>query len=881
MTVLPETSPNRPTGLKTEGTADPFGIGTVRPRLSWHFERPQLPTSVVIEAATCADRLISGIADLWSTELSGESVGSALWEGAPLHSRSSVVWRVGLRRENTVTWSELAQFSVGLLAAEEWSAEWLTHSWWTNPSPDADLPCPVLGFDFTLDDLPTSATWYSSGAGVYQATINAMAAGDGVLAPGYSTTSQRLPAQARSVGSLLKEGHNSLRISLAPGISWVREPHSRYTKFTTDALPPRVLGQLELQFEDGRMRTIATNELWSAAIGRVLSSHWYGGEDQDARRSALTASIAEEPDEWEQAVSLGPASLHQTWWHLRPELAVVERKPAISVVKQANGDALVDFGVNIVGWPAVSFSQMDAGRRIEMWPSEVVNDEGTINQHSIGSPTYDSYVTTHGAQTWSPETVYHGFRYLDVRGLGDTEASFEARIIRVDNKPAGSLTTDDSFLNTLHAIIRRAVEGNMYSVFTDCPNREKLGWIEQLYLCFGAIARNYDVEAHLRDELQQLRDAQTEDGLVTSISPESADFNGIPFNDDPTAFRDDPNWGGAIVFLTLAHYREYGDERVLQENWQPITRFIQHLFSRSADGLLDFGLGDWIAIDASTPRSMVASFGYIRLLEDAATVGQLVGDHQAASEFRSRAASARKAFATAFRNDDGRWGSDSQGSYSLALDLNIVPEAERAAVFDRLLATIERAGTQVTVGENTWPSMIRVLHHYGRDDIINRLVRNEDGPGYGWQIKLGATALAESWYGAAGVDFDNSQNHFMLGMIDDWMQENIAGLAQAPDSTAWRRAHIRPTVIDGVTEASATYHSVRGEFSVNWSSAPSFRLKVCVPAGATATVDVPIDGSQTPHMVGSPHTGERIDTLAGAAQRFDVGSGEWEFTTDA
>lgn len=35
----------------------------------------------------------------------------------------------------------------------------------------------------------------------------------------------------------------------------------------------------------------------------------------------------------------------------------------------------------------------------------------------------------------------------------------------------------------------------MYSVLTDCPHREKYGWMEQDHLVFEPLAHGYDLQA--------------------------------------------------------------------------------------------------------------------------------------------------------------------------------------------------------------------------------------------------------------------------------------------------------------------------------------------------------------------------------------------------
>ena len=139
-----------------------------------------------------------------------------------------------------------------------------------------------------------------------------------------------------------------------------------------------------------------------------------------------------------------------------------------------------------------------------MLPSELLDDAGRVDQRTTGGPIFDTYVTVAGRQSWHPEFTYHGFRYVEIHGLPDpgtehpgTEhpgtATLTGLVLRAANAATGSFECSDELLNKVHAIIDRAVQSNMFSVLTDCPHREKLGWLEQLHLLFGVVSHGYDV----------------------------------------------------------------------------------------------------------------------------------------------------------------------------------------------------------------------------------------------------------------------------------------------------------------------------------------------------------------------------------------------------
>jgi len=826
--------------LRVDARRSPLAVATDLPVLSWRMAGTAAPLQVRLLAASTPELLADGTADLWDTGWLTSDSPRLTWGGDALTPGSTVHWCVGLDAGDGVEHrSAVEHFGVALRDAADWGdARWITHPDWAEGTGDA---LPALTTRFVAPASVADARLFLASGGVLHVTVNGIPASADLLAPGYAVYDARVPAVAWEIGHLLRPGaENELRIEIGTGVAWV-PPTDRYSKLVAEDLRPRVLARLE--FASGA--PVVSGADWRSVLTATSAAHWFAGEDHDARAD----DRAEGP-----AFDLGAADLHPTWFAEHPGLRVVEELEPVSVDRLADGTRVYDFGVNVAGRAEVELTT-SAGTRLEFWPGELLLPDGRVDQHTTGTPLYDSYVAREGGQTWAPRFVYHGFRYLELRGLsaGDPDPRLTAQVVQADNSLAGAFHTDDEFLVALDRLIDRAIRGNMYSVFTDCPNREKLGWIEQLHLCFDALARHYDVQAHLRDAIVHMSDSQLPSGSIPSIAPETVDFSDHEWQGDANAFREDPNWGGAIALLPWRLYETYGDRRALETAWPAITRYLAFLRSRERDGLLDFGLGDWIALDTSTPRSEVATYGYLRVLEAAARIAEVLGAPDATG-LRADAERVRNAFGAAFVGADGVCGSGSHGSYALALDAGAVPEVLVPAVHERLLAAVAATGGRVSAGENSWPSLMRVLHGMGRDDLIDAMVRDDSAPGYAWQVRHGATALAESWFGATGAMNDNSQNHFMLAMVHDWMSQVVGGLAQHPDSIGWRHALVAPTPLATVRHARTSYVSAVGEYVVDWVADPAFAVEVTVPPGGAATVVMP-DGSA----------------------RHEVGAGTWRF----
>jgi alpha-L-rhamnosidase len=734
---------------------------------------------------------------------------------------------------------------------------------------------PVLAGEFDAGADVVRARLYVAGAGVVAAGLNGRPAGDAVLEPGYSDLRKRVSYAAYDVTRLIRPGANVVGIRLGTGIAAVGAAPGRYTKFTATQSLPKVAAQLELTDAAGHRRTVGTDTSWLAAQGPTVLSHWFGGEVYDARRELPGW---DEPGTgragWGAAVTTAaPAPGTAPAARDTPPLRVVDERPAVLASSPADGVRVYDVGTNIAGWMRLRIDA-PAGHRVSIHPAELLT-RGRADQSSTGSPIIDEFVSDGTPRTWHPEFMYHGFRYVEVRGVTDavTVSGVSALVIRADNDHVGEFRSSDAVVDAVHTIVDRAVQSNMYSVLTDCPHREKLGWLEQTHLVFGTIMRNYDVAAYARGVVRVIAEAQLPSGLVPDTAPEFTVFSG--------GFRDDPNWGSAMILLPWEMYRSYGDERTLRTYYPNMRAYLSYLGTRASGDLVRYGstgLGDWgelLSGPARTDPDLVANAGYLRAVDAMARIAATLGEDADAAAYRAKAAAVRAAFQAQWY-DAGTHGvaNGSQAALALALDVGAVPDVGRRAVFDRLTGAVAAAGGHLNVGEIALPAAFRVLSAFGRDDLVHALTTRATAPGYGYFVARGATSLPEYW------DMAGSQNHFMLGAIDEWFSARLAGIRQADDSVAYRELVVQPSIVGGMTHARAAYRTPFGRAAVDWRlDGGVLRLHVTVPVGATAQVYVPTGAALPAAPPGAGYLGIRREADGRDYAVFAVGSGDWAFTS--
>ncbi|QFY07436.1 Bacterial alpha-L-rhamnosidase [Nonomuraea phyllanthi] len=828
------------TNLRTCDLTDPLGIEITRPTLSWQLTGTGAQTAYHV-------RVEPGLWDSGEVESADQRVAYA---GRPLTSRTAATWRVRVRDADGTWsgWSEDARFELGLLAPDDWTAAWITHpDWYDEGDPRAGegRPLPLLQGEFTLAKPVARARLHVAGLGVYVATVNGAPVTDAVLEPPYTDFTRRVVYATHDVTGLLRDGANTLAVELGPGIAHVFPHQDRYMKFFGSKRAPMAIAQLEVGYADGTDDRFVTGADWRAAEGPTVRSHWYGGEDHDARRApAGWRSVAVRPD--------APDVLRS---RACPPIRVTERLPATAKLVATDGTPVFDVGTVVAGWAELSLD-LPAGRYLRLVPGDQLDAYGRVVQSkpTTGAPIFNTYVTKDGPQTWHPRFRYDGFRYVEVQGLPEHVGAeaVTALVLRADNPPTGSFETSNGLVNDIHTIIDRAVRGNMYSVLTDCPHREKLGWLEQTHLLFDVVAYNYDVAAYYRELLVTIAEAQTDDGLVPDIAPEFLVFD--------APFRDDPNWGGAIVRIPWQLYRWYGDRSAMETHYDAMRRYVDYLTGKADGGILSHGLGDWIGLDTSTPVPLVSTWGYWRAAHTMARVAGVLGRDDDAKRYRALSDQITAAFAGRFPE------SGSQASQILALDMGVATDE---TALDRIAEEV--AGGGITVGEIALPALFRVLGRAGRHDALWRFATSTGHPSYGYQVRHGATALTEAWDGPTrGL----SQNHYMLGAIESWFYRGLAGIGQAPGSNGFRRLLIEPAAPGDLESVRASTETPYGKVAVSWTRGDGeYELDVAVPPGSSAEVRLPNLGPDLGldrHAV--PEGAVRLGTRA-----YEVPAGQWAF----
>lgn len=827
--------------LRTQSLSEPLGIDVGRPVLSWRLQTTEISGGQVafqIRAAHHLNELEKN--PVWdSSKIFSEST-TTVWNGPTLFSRERICWQVRLwdADGNLTAWSDIASFEMGLLSVDDWnSAMWIENS---------DYATGVTSLPYFIKRFPilsavSQARLSIAGLGQFIATVNGQSVTKSVLNPGYFDWNKTIEYSTFDVTAALNDGENVLGVALGKGVYRAEKPlGGRYYKFLTASHPLKLLVQLQLNYTNGTSQLIVSDLSWlTTATGPLLESSWYGGEEYDARQELVGWDTpAYNHSSWKMADSSSIPNPNATYRSREsPSIEPIQELKCISVTNIGHQTFLFDFGVNHAGWPKLSFRGA-RGTIVTIRPAELLNTDGSINQNTEGTPIFDRYTFAgNGSETYIPTFRYHGFRYLQVEGLIDIPHidNGTSYTLRINNDVAGSFNSSVELLNRIHQIVNRAVQSNMFSVFTDCPHREKLGWLEETHLVFPAIQRFFDVQAHGRSVVRRIAEAQLNTGMVPSIAPEFPIFSG--------AFRDEPNWGNSIVLLPLYLYQSYGEKSLLEEFYPNMVAWVDYLTSKATNYIVSYGLGDWYAIDQSTPLGVTGTYGYWMSVNGLATIAKALNKKTDGQRYSSLASNISSAFhSTYFNSTSHTYATGSQAADVFALEMGAVPLTEQENVVQHLINDIRRRSNHSSAGEVSLPSWFRMLSLYGHDDVVYDFLSRVDSPSYGYAIMHGATSLTEDWDGPAPARGQglSSQNHFMFGAVDEWLTRSLVGIQQASNSFDYRFVQIKPAVVGNINHVRGTYRTSRGWIETEWHrDGTIFTLKVNIPQGTRAEIFLP------------------------------------------
>jgi len=896
-------------------SSDQIFVDLKCPELSWQVQGdlslPQTQISayqVVVGSREALEKLGNGTGTArsaspgvcWNTGRRSHQLGEPFrvtYTGEPLVSDRTYFWFVRLwdGDGHVSNWSRIDSFQVALLSRPDWAgAKWIART--QMAAKDRVLPgdepvkiktadglekkrpfgtdndtLPLLRKEFGLS-APLSqikkATLYISGLGQFEARINGHKIGDHFLDPGWTNYKKEALYVSFDVTDKLQNGTNAIGVILGNGFYYIPGDSKWYKKLLVQYGYPKMICRLSIQYSSGKMQNIISDNSWKTARSSITFSSIYGGELEDGRLRQPGWSkpgFDEQAHGWTPAVFVNdtPASVHLQRTDPVKVMDSFETKKIYTATDNGQPAGFTyDLGQNCSGIPSIRVNGKK-GDTVTLIPAELMTPDHRGNQKATGKYRLIYILERDGLQDWHPVFTYYGFRYVQVLGaipkghpnLKGLPVVEEIKTLHLRNSApaAGSFSCSNELFNKTSELIGWAMKSNMMSVLTDCPTREKLGWLEQVHLMGSSLRYNWQVRHLLKKSLQDMRNAQTPEGLIPEIAPEYTVFTW-----GGNMFRDSPEWGSSSIIIPWYLYEWYGDSSELRKSYSMMQRYSDYLRGKAKGHILYQGLGDWFDLGPNppgtsqlTPKGLTATAIYYYDLQILEKTARLLGKVTDADRFRQQAADVRFAFNSKFLHIEtdkkdsvhhqAYYGTGSQTADAMALYMDLVPDSVRAAVVAHLVRGIEKNNYALTAGDIGYRYLLRVLEQEGRSDIIFKMNNRSDVPGYGYQLAEGATALTESWQALPSV----SNNHFMLGHLMEWFYAGILGIRlnmAGADPEKQAPLVIEPQMVGDLTWAKGGYETPYGPVRVGWQKKPAeILLNIHIPVGLKAIVKLPFD----------------------------------------
>lgn len=518
-------------------------------------------------------------------------------------------------------------------------------------------------------------------------------------------------------------------------------------------------------------------------------------------------------------------------------------QPPVAISKPAGGVILVDFGrvafgnLKLVPPPdakgtiRVHFGEAFKGQRIDRKPPGSVRyatAEVTLDgkREIVVAPPADKRNTKQPEAILTPPEwgVVLPFRWVEIEGWkGDLKPANilrQAGFLASWDDEASDFQSSDELLNRIWDLCRYSIKATTFAgVYVD-GDRERIPYEADAYL-------NQLSHYATDNDLQMARD--TYDRLMAYPTWPS-------------------EWGPHMVFMAHADWMHTGDAEWLKPRYEALKGKL--LLERvGADGwvrsnhkqqtwndIVDWPTGERDGFEFREVNTVINAFHLAALMKMADLAGA-VGKQSEAESYATRARETKDVFnRELFMKETGAYrdgiGSNHASSHAslFPLAFGLVPEDQVAAVSTYL---VKRG---ITCSVYAAQYLLEGLFRSGADDAALELITAKGDRSWRHMVESGTTITWEAW----DQKYKENQdwNHAWGAAPANLFPRFVLG-AEA-SSPGWKTARIAP-VAGGLKEAKGRVPTPRGPVLVHWIRNSSFHLKVDLPEGMSATIELPSD----------------------------------------
>ncbi len=838
--------------------------------------------------------------------------GAALEEAPPMSATLCVEYADG----TTATFGSGTDWKTAAHPSGEWrtssfnDARWKNAIAWTQaPGSDDDplghpwIPDSVkeLRRTFTVNGPVRSARLYATALGAYEMFLDGKRVGDDVMDPGWTDYREQLKYQTFDVTSLVTEGENAIGALLAPGwystpLEWFQQPNNY------GDTPPALRAQLRIEHPDGTVEWVTTDAGWKAGTSYILHSELYDGETQDARLKQPGWDTTEfSASEWKTAEAINPTPIAIDAQDY-PSIHVERTLQAKSVTEPKPGVFVFDFGQNMSAVPHLR-AEGRAGTDVRLRFAEILNSDGTLYTDNLrtAKATDHFILAGNGAEEFTPQFTFHGFRYAEVTGLPSKPdaSALTALVIHTDAPFTAQLKTGSDLINQLWGNILWGQRSNFVGLPTDCPQRdERLGWMADAQVFWRAATYNMNLAAFSRKFAADMRGTQAGTPIYGIFAP------GTVMSHSGSG----AGWSDAGIVIPWTSWLQTGDTSVIGQNWTAMEKYLDAIATANPDWLWrnDAGthFGDWLSPEGQTDYTLIATAYWAYDVTLMREMARAMGRNEDEEKFAHEFGEIRNAFDKQFVHSDGfvaggdnsrspfgqinnpgakSRGGDTQTGYVLALHMSLIPENLRAAAAQKLVDKIEANHGLLGTGFLGTPYLLEELTKTGHVDLAYRLLLNTQYPSWGYLVDHGATTMWERWNGDKMTKDPsmNSYNHYAYGAVADWIYRYAAGIDATPLDAGFHTVMLHPHFDARMGSVEFRYSSSYGVISSYWKvdgSTASWSLTL--PANTTGWL--PARSAVGGKLDGVPLEESKLVTSGtrNGENGYEIPAGSYSFTVD-
>lgn len=665
-------------------------------------------------------------------------------------------------------------------------------------------PSPLFRRKFTISEIRENVILSVCTLGLGRIFINGVEIEDNLFCSPISDFRKTLWYRKYNISKLLIHGENILAVWCGNG--WYNESiESRWgTNTATWRDNPKILISIDSEGE-----TIAeSDELFlcnneSAVIFNELRSGEYF--DFNLYESGW-CNLDYDDSSWSKAIiDTTPPSgvLRECKCEPVRELDIFPSR----LIKQENSKYIFDIGQNISGYIRLNIDQPLCGEMVIKYRESIDDDykllDNDMERFYLSSPFQCDKVILNGSPcVWSPRFVYHGFRYIEITSPFPLTSKMVSGVyVHQDIKLRSSFNCSNNTFNTLFKMGQMASWSNMFYALTDCPSREKMGWMNDVQASTEQMLTDFHIEKLLIKILQDIKDAMSNDGSLPGIVPTwgwGFDWGNGPVSD------------GSLFEIPYAIYMHTGDSTHLVDALPYFNRYLEYIRKNSVSGLFKKGLWDWAApsygadqAPCKVPVEFINLVLLYKFLRITALAAELAGF--SADAYNTEINNTKQLIWDNYIDNNKRCKINEQTAIVLLIYYDICNSENMT---NQLKELVESNNFHISTGMVGTRHLFIALNKCGLQEYAYKIFTVDGYPSYKYWIELNATALCEMW------EDKHSRNHHMYSDFMSYFIKTILGInAVLP---GYKTADISPYFFKELDYARGYQETVSGKIHISW-----------------------------------------------------------------